>query len=91
MKAKEALTLLAVVDELAREHALGRAHTCVNPPEPVRVLELDLGHGCTSPRIVDNLTHDACSCLCTYVVGIEEVRISLWRAMNACHPTVGCV
>jgi len=52
------LTLLARENELSGVHALRSSQKGVNSLELIRVLELDLGDGSTSARVVDNVLHN---------------------------------
>lgn len=49
------LTLLASEHELTRVHALRSRQQSINLLESVGVLELDLGNGSTSARVVDDV------------------------------------
>ena len=53
------LSLLALVDELPSVETLRCGHQRIQPLEPVRVLELNLGHRSASSRVVENFPHDA--------------------------------
>lgn len=57
-KSFKCLTLLARENELSGVHALGGSQKGVDSLELVRVLELDLGNGSTSARVVDNVFHN---------------------------------
>jgi hypothetical protein len=52
------LTLLAGEHELSTVHALRRAHQSVDSLEVVGVLELDLGNGSASARVVHDVLHN---------------------------------
>ena len=53
------LTLLAGENELTTVHALRSAHKSVDSLEVVGILELDLGNGGTSARVVDDVLHNS--------------------------------